>query len=72
MVFAVAALLVSLGIIVLELFCGFALIGWTGDRMLVERAKSPGPIGCYVFSSVVQYASLTNLDQLAIRSSWAA
>ena len=53
MVFAVAALVVSLGIIVLELFSGFALIGWTGDRMLVERAKSPGP---YWFTIVLHAA----------------
>ena len=30
-------------IVVFELYTGSALIGWSADRMLVERAKSPGP-----------------------------
>jgi hypothetical protein len=38
-------------IIALELFTGFAVIGWTGDNMLVEKEKSPGP---YWFAITVQ------------------
>ena len=38
-------------IIALELFTGFAVIGWTGDYMMVEREKSPGP---FWFAIVVQ------------------
>lgn len=53
MVFGITALVVSLSIIVLELLTGFALIGWTGDSMLVERAKSPGP---YWFAIVLHAA----------------
>ena len=30
-------------VIGLELYSGCAVIGWTGDRMVVERRKSPGP-----------------------------
>lgn len=36
-------LLIALFIIALEVYTGFALIGWAGDNLLVERAKSPGP-----------------------------
>lgn len=35
--------LFGLFIVGLELFTGFAFIGWTGDNMLVERKKNPGP-----------------------------
>lgn len=30
-------------VIGLELCSGCAVMGWTGDRMVVEREKSPGP-----------------------------
>jgi hypothetical protein len=33
----------SIFIVALELFTGCALIGWTGDNMVVQREKSPGP-----------------------------
>ena len=38
-----AALIFALGITILDLFTGFATIGWSGGNMVVERAKSPGP-----------------------------
>ena len=40
---ALVCLLFALGIIVLELLTGFAVIGWSGDKMVVQRAESPGP-----------------------------
>ena len=40
---ALACLLFALGIITVELFTGFAVVGWSGDNMVVQRAKSPGP-----------------------------
>ena len=33
----------SILIIGLELFTGFVIIGWTGDNMVVERKRHPGP-----------------------------
>lgn len=33
----------SIFIIGLELFTGCAIIGWSGDRMIAERKKHPGP-----------------------------
>ena len=47
---ALAGLLFALVIIAIELFTGFAVVGWTGDKMVVERAKSPGP---YWFTMVL-------------------
>ncbi len=28
-------------IFVMELWCGFAVVGWQGDNFLIERSKSP-------------------------------
>ena len=39
----IATCLFSLGMIFLELMFGLAVIGWTGDNMVVEREKTPGP-----------------------------
>lgn len=33
----------SLFVLVLELYLGVAILGWVGDKMIVEREKSPGP-----------------------------
>ncbi len=30
-------------VIGLELYTGFAFLGWAGDNRVVEREKSPGP-----------------------------
>ncbi|MEM7782890.1 MAG: hypothetical protein AAF939_13760 [Planctomycetota bacterium] len=40
---AIGFTIFALFVIGLELFTGFAMIGWTGDYMVVEREKSPGP-----------------------------
>ena len=40
---ALAGLLFALVIILFELFTGIAVVGWAGDKMVVERAESPGP-----------------------------
>lgn len=40
---ALVFLLFALGILLFELLTGFAVIGWSGDKMILERAKSPGP-----------------------------
>ncbi len=40
---ALVGLLFALGIILFELLTGFAVVGWSRDKMVVERAKSPGP-----------------------------
>lgn len=40
---AIGSILFSIVVICLELYAGCAVIGWTGDRMVVERDKSPGP-----------------------------
>ena len=39
---ALIGLLFALAIITVELFTGFAVIEWSGDRMVVQRTKSPG------------------------------
>jgi hypothetical protein len=40
-------------IIALELYTGFAWCGWTGDNMVIEKEKHPGPywltIGIHLF-----------------------
>lgn len=41
--FGIGISVFSLFIIALELLTGFAVIGWAGDSMVVEREKSPGP-----------------------------
>jgi hypothetical protein len=41
----------SMIIFIAELWSGYAVIGWAGDRSVVERSKSPGP---YWFAIVVQ------------------
>lgn len=33
---------ISLVVLVAEVWTGFAVVGWSGDRMIVERAKTPG------------------------------
>ena len=38
-------------VLALQLFSGFAVIGWTGDYMMVEKEKSPGP---YWFAIALQ------------------
>ncbi|MEM7456348.1 MAG: hypothetical protein AAF456_18525 [Planctomycetota bacterium] len=53
--------LFSIFIIALELFTGFAVIGWTGDNMLVERARSPGP---YWFAIVLHVLIAIGLPAL--------
>ncbi len=40
--------------IALELFTGFAVIGWAGDFMVVQKEKSPGP---YWFAIIIQLLS---------------
>ncbi|MCC9645282.1 hypothetical protein LOC71_23635 [Rhodopirellula sp. JC740] len=30
-------------LIALELFLGVAMLGWSADKMIVEREKTPGP-----------------------------
>ncbi|MBL8890285.1 MAG: hypothetical protein JNL67_09915 [Planctomycetaceae bacterium] len=30
-------------IVILELWLGCAVIGWSGDNMVVERERNPGP-----------------------------
>jgi hypothetical protein len=35
--------LIGLSIIVLELYTGFAVAGWPGDGMVLDRTKTPGP-----------------------------
>lgn len=39
----IAFILFSVFIIAIELYTGCAIIGWTGDNMVIEREKSPGP-----------------------------
>ena len=39
----IAFIAFAIFIIAIELFTGCAIIGWTGDNMVVEREKSPGP-----------------------------
>ena len=36
-------IMAGIGIIVLELFTGFALMGWSGDNAVVSRETAPGP-----------------------------
>ena len=40
----------SVCILVAEFWSGLAIIGWSGDKMVVERAKQPGP---YWFAMVL-------------------
>ncbi len=35
--------LVSSCVLVAEWWSGIAVVGWTGDNMVIEREKSPGP-----------------------------
>lgn len=34
---------VSLGILIADFRLGIAVIGWQGDRLFLERSKTPGP-----------------------------
>lgn len=38
--------IVSFGILVAEFWTGIAVGGLSGDQMVVERAKQPGPYWC--------------------------
>ena len=40
---AIGFCIFSLLIIVMELLTGCALVGWSGDNVVVEREKAPGP-----------------------------
>ena len=40
---AIAFIVFTIFVVVMELFTGCAIIGWTGDNMVVPREKSPGP-----------------------------
>ena len=38
---------------VLELWTGCAIVGWAGDRSVIEREKSPGPYWSVMIFQVV-------------------
>jgi hypothetical protein len=46
----------------LELWTGCAIAGWTGDKSVIERAKSPGP---YWFVMALQTTVLVFLLMIA-------
>jgi hypothetical protein len=50
---AIAWFLFSIGVIALELYTGCAIVGWTGDNMVVQRHTSPGPYWFAVFLHVL-------------------
>ena len=52
---------VAIATYILQLWTGFAVAGWAGDRSLIERAKSPGP---YWFVMVLQTAVLIVISVL--------
>ncbi len=39
--------------IVLELWLGFAVAGWAGNKIVVDRSKSPGPFWVAIFIHVL-------------------
>lgn len=43
MILAILLTVLSLGILIAELWLGIAVTGWQGDELYIERAKSPGP-----------------------------
>ena len=49
----------------LELWTGCAIAGWTGDRSIIQRSKSPGP---YWFVMALQVAIIG--FAIVITSSW--
>ncbi len=40
---AIVLSLLSVCILVAELWTGIAVVGWQGDKLFLERSKSPGP-----------------------------
>ena len=40
---AIILAIVAACVLLAELWTGIAVVGWSGDNMVVERSKSPGP-----------------------------
>ena len=40
---AIILTVVSCAILIAEFWLGIAVIGWQGERLFLERAKTPGP-----------------------------
>ena len=43
MILTIILSIVATCILVAELWFGIVVIGWTGDRLYLERSKTPGP-----------------------------
>ena len=51
----------------IELYSGVAIIGWTGNNMVVEREKHPGP---YWFAIAIQLAFVIGIPMLQLYVTW--
>lgn len=58
---AIAGTIFAWAMIALQLLTGFAVIGWTGDNMVVERETAPGP---FWFAIVLQTLIALGLSSL--------